>query len=202
MTRDQKPTTADLARLATLMHAGAPALEHRLDEMGGGFPSAGDGGRGNSAEGGPTATQALAHLHGGRTDDDGRALPGTTDVAVKERAEWERDLLRAIVAAEALWDRYVRLVQPRRGLVEMAEPTCELCDQVPDHSCTRYASVEVVTPARSKREKDTVRRLVLCSWCYQWQRPDRAGRLPNTGEVTAHAEGRRVRWPGAGRITA
>ena len=129
-------------------------------------------------------------------------MPPQADVEARERAEWDNDLRRALEAASVLWARYQRIVQPRRGLVEMAEPSCELCDQVPDHSCAKYASVEVVTPAKSKGAKDSVRRLVLCSWCYQWQRPDRAGRLPTLAQVTAHAEGRRVRWTGNGRIGA
>src|SRR5687768_5988583 len=98
MTIDPR-TVADplalLAELAAAMHHGRAAFEQRLDEMGGGYPSAGEGAPGNADNGGPTAAMALTHIRGGVLDKDGKVVEPKKDPAEIERKAYERHIAKA-----------------------------------------------------------------------------------------------------------
>lgn len=198
MTFDPR-TVADperaLAEIATALHLGSGAFHARLDELGAGYPSAGGGGTGNAAGGGPTLAAVIARL------DERRP-----DVAAQERAAWERDLHKALEHAGALWARYQRITHTRLGVEKLTDPGCELCAKIPcgcdrcsalsaPHWCAARYTVDHEEPAKPGRkgQAPTKRKLALCSSCYAFQRPDRFGRLPDHGEVLDHAEGRRRR---------
>lgn len=184
-----------LAEIASAMHHGRAAWDQRIDELGGGYPSQGEGSPGNASLGGPTAAAVIAIV------DDKR-----TDVADIERKAWERDLRKALEHAGAMWARYQRIVTPRMGVDMAKDPGCDLCSQITEghcdrctaygkaHWCAARYTVEVPEPAKRKGQPDTVRKVRLCSSCYSFQRPDQAGRLPDHGDVLDHAEGRRRRW--------
>lgn len=190
-----------LAELTSAMFHGRDGFEHRLGEMGGGYPSSGGGGNGSASGGGPTLAAVIAAV------DERR-----DDVARAEWSAWERDLRKALEHAGAMWARYQRIVNVRMGVEKLKDPGCELCAKVPcggtmcsrkgdgpyrcetidAHWCPVYASVEIVEDG--PRGTTIARKVALCSSCYEFQRPDRAGRLPDHGEVLDHAEGRRRRW--------
>jgi hypothetical protein len=195
----------ELALLAATLHDGDPAFRQRLGEMSGGFPSQGDGGHGGSASsGGPTLAAVIAKI------DDRRS-----DVADLERSTYERHIGRALTELQAALRVYDRIVQRRIGVSKLEDPGCELCAKVPcggtlckvskdgtyrcelmadaRHWCAKYASVPVITAGR-KGQPDVVTRVVLCSSCYEFNRPDAAARLPTHDEVLDHVEGRRRRW--------
>jgi hypothetical protein len=79
----------------------------------------------------------------------------------------------------------------------MTDVGCELCARVPEHRCPVYGVVEVVTESKAKRTEPQRHTLRLCEWCYTFNWPSRAGRLPVHEEVVAHSEGRKVRWTAA-----
>lgn len=185
-----------LARIATAMHHGRAIFDTRLDEIGGGYPSAGGGNHGNAANGGPTLAAVIANV------DEGRA-----DVAASERAEWDRNLRKALEHAAALWAQYQRLGQVRNAAPKLVDPGCELCAQVPcgdpkcrcaaidgRHYCPTRYTVERVVVSKRKGVADKVEPIGVCSSCYEFQRADRAGRLPSHDEVLDHVEGRRRRY--------
>ncbi|MCA1572723.1 MAG: hypothetical protein LC798_20995 [Chloroflexi bacterium] len=198
-----------LARITAAMLHGRAIREQRLDELGGGYPTAGGNGTGNADNGGPTAANALARIRGGRLDEHGNPLPVAVDVAHTERVAWERDLRKALEHAAALWAQHLRLGQLRDGAPKLTDPGCELCAQVPcdnpkcrcsaidgRHYCPTRYTVEVVDEPKPNRKgtAPTVRLVGVCSSCYEFQRADRAGRLPDHGEVLDHVEGRRRRY--------
>ena len=208
MTIDPRAVPDPLRTVAELTHAmlvGRPAFEQRLSELAGGYPSQGEGAPGNAANGGPTQSLALTHVHGGRVDAKGRALPAAVDVADMERAAFERDLRKALEHAGAMWARYQRITNTRLGVEKLTDPGCELCAKVPcgcdrcnaltgPHWCAaRYTIDHTVEPKR-KGQLPTTRPMKLCGSCYSFQRPDQAGRLPSHDDVLDHVEGRRRRW--------
>lgn len=171
-----------LAELSAAMHHGRDAFSQRVSEMGGYYPSKGEGAGTSHLTQPEAATEAL------------RA--GQRDVATIEMDDWERELQRAVDAACRAWDRYRRVVQPKGGVEKLAEPGCELCAKVPAHWRPVFGSLVIMTEPTSKKGRPTYRTLLLCQWCFQFTWPSRAGRLPVHDEVVAHAEGRRVRWHG------
>lgn len=192
----------DLATGAAALLDGNPAWVQRLGELRGGFPNHGDGGHGGTGDG-PTLAAVIASV------DEHR-----TDVADTLRTEFERHIALAAAEVEAALRVYDRVVQRRLGVAKIEDPGCELCAKVPcggtmckpvkggitrceaidaRHFCAKFASVPVITPGR-KGKPDTVTRVTLCSSCYDFQRPDAAGRLPTHDEVLDHVEGRRRRW--------
>jgi len=188
-----------LAELTTAMHHGRDAFEHRLDELGGGFPSAGQGSPGNAANGGPTLAAVIAAV------DDHR-----TDIADIERKGWERDQRKALEHVGAMWARYQRIVNVRMGVAMMTDPGCDLCAKVPcgdpkcrcsaldgRHYCETFATVTVVEPSKRKGQPDTERKVKLCVSCHDFNRERCAGRLPTHDEVLDHVEGRKRRWKSA-----
>lgn len=206
-----RPPDADplrsLAEMSAAMHHGRDAFDQRLDELGGGYPSAGGSGATRTAsEGGPTAAQAMTHIPGGVLDKQGRPVPVRSDVAELERKAWERELHKALEHASAMWARYQRIVNVRLGVEKLTDPGCELCAQVTEghcdrcnaltapHWCAARYTIDHTEPAKRKGQTPTTRKLALCSSCYSFQRPDQAGRLPDHGDVLDHAEGRRRRW--------
>jgi hypothetical protein len=193
-----------LAEIATALHLGSGAFRQRLDELAGGYPSAGEGAPGNAANGGPTLAAVIANL------DEHR-----TDVADVERAAYERDLRKALEHAAAMWARYQRVTNTRLGVDKITDPGCELCAKVPcggslcdkpkgtssyrcetvdAHWCPVYATVELREESRRKGQPDSLRKVALCSSCFEFNRPSRAGRLPTHDEVLDHVQGRRRRW--------
>lgn len=183
-----------LAELTSAMLHGREGFEHRLGEMGGGYPSNGGGGNGSASGGGPTLAAVIA------TVDERR-----DDVARAEWSAWERDLRKALEYAGAMWARYQRIVNVRMGVERLTDPGCEPCSQIPcgcdrcsalnaPHWCPTRYSVDVTEPSKRKGGAPTKRTVRLCSACYEFQRPDRAGRLPEHSDVLDHAENRRRRW--------
>ncbi len=193
-----------LAELSAAMHHGRDAFEQRLDELAGGYPTASEGvsGEYQGRGGGPTLAAIVGAL------DDKRS-----DVGDLERKAWERDLHKALENAGAMWARYQRIVNVRLGVEKVKDPGCDLCARVPcggtmcprhkgsgpyrcetidAHWCPVYASIEVTEDG--PRGTSITRKVALCSSCYEFQRADRAGRLPSHDEVLDHAEGRRRRW--------
>lgn len=180
-TRDERLN--ELVAIVMGVRFGMPGYDQRLVEMCSGFP-AGSGGSGSKGTvGRPVEAQVIANVDEHRRDPAQDAL-----------SDFDRKLEATLREAERLWDEYKRVAQPRMGVSKVVDPGCELCAKVPEHYCATSYTIDIEEPAKNKRAKATVHKMRLCSWCYQFQRPDRAGRLPNEGEVHAHAEGRRVRW--------
>ncbi len=172
--RKEGDPLAALVQVSAAMLHGRPALERRLGDFAGGYPS----GRRSVSAG---------------SSDDSRSAP--EDAAERERRKWLREVSSSLDAACRAWDTYVRLCEPKAGVVKLTDPGCDLCAPVPGHWCPAYGTRVVVSGPSTKR-KPEVRTLRLCEWCYQFTWPSRAGRLPTLEEVTAHAAGRRVRWHG------
>lgn len=181
MTRDEK--LAELVSIVTGILFGMPGYDQRLSELGGGFPAGSGSGNVKGSVGKPVEAQVIA------TMDERRGDP-----ADQARSDFDKRLLATLREAEALWSEYRRISQPRMGVSKVADPGCELCNQVPDHWCQTFATVEVTSTAKRRGHDPTVRRVRLCSWCYQFARPNRANRMPTLDEVGLHAQGKRVRW--------
>lgn len=197
MSRQDVDKLQALAELSAAMYHGRDGFEERLGEIAGGFPGGGGGG-------------GASELDSVEAAVDARVYGGQVDVAEAERAAWERDLRKSLDHALSAWERYKRIVQPRLGVARLTDPGCELCATVPcedprcrcsaidvRHWCATRYTVDIETPAKRNGDRPTVRRLRLCSSCYAFQRPDRAGRLPSHDEVLDHVEGRQRRWKAA-----
>lgn len=164
---------------------GMPGYDERLAQMTAGFPAMSGGGGSK----GTVSRPVEARL--GLTNDG--PTWGLDDPAATWTADFEKRLERTLREAEKLWDEYKRVAHPKRGAGPTKDPGCELCAKVPEHWCPTYSTIEITVVGR-KGAKPTVRRMPLCLWCYEFQRSDRAGRMPTDQEVQAHSEGRRVRW--------
>jgi len=163
---------AEVADLAAGVRFGWQGYADRLDEWGAGYRSSTRLGE-SSHSGGisdPTATRVVRSVEYSGPDPARCSISGFDD-----------RLRTAHVALLALYDAYASVAQPRLGADRQADPGCELCTEAGGYSHT-YSTPKIGTPPKPKR---------LCSWCYPFVR--RHGRLPTRAEVTAHAEGRRVR---------
>lgn len=180
--RAEDDKLAALADIVTAMHHGRPALDHRLDELAGGYSSKGTG----AGTGELTSAEAGAES----------AIEGQQDTAKREREAYLRDIAASLDKAARAWERYTRLVQPRDGVEKESDPGCDLCAEVEGHWCAVYGARVILTEPKSKKGRPQVRVLRLCQWCFQFTWPSRAGRLPEHEEVIAHSEQRRVNWKG------
>lgn len=177
----------DLVAIVNGVRWGMPGYNTSIVEKSAGFPAGGSSGGSKGAVSRPVETRL------GLNADVKNPEWGMDDPAATWQGDFDKRLEKAWRAAEELWQEYKRVGHPKRGAGPMKDPGCELCAKVPEHWCPTYATTEVVTVGK-KGAPDNVRRVPLCVWCYEFQRPDRAGRLPAEVEVVAHSEGRRVRW--------
>ena len=173
---------------------GMGGYDERLVSFGSGFPGGSGGGGSKGTVSRPVEAQVIA------TVDEHRADP-----AKEAQAEFDKRLEAAQRALNALWESYAKVATPRLGSSKIVDPGCELCAVVPcgcdrcsaqdhRHYCDVAYTVEHEIPAKRKGQPPSVRKYRLCSNCYEFQRSDRAGRLPSHDEVLDHVEGRRRRW--------
>jgi hypothetical protein len=184
----------ELVAIVNGIRWGMPGYDARLVEITGGFPAGGSGGGSKGTVSRPVEAQVIAAMDEHRTD------PGA-----EAQADFDKRLEVALREAERLWDEYTKIAQPRMGSSMVAKPGCELCALVPcgcdrcnaqdhRHHCDALYTVEQDMPAKRKGQQPTKRKVAVCSSCYEFQRADRAGRLPTHDEVLDHVEGRRRRW--------
>lgn len=194
MTRDER--LKELVSIVNGVYFGMPGYDQRLSEMCSGFSSRGDGGGAKGNVSRPVEQQVIANM------DEHRRDP-----AAEAQTDFDRRLSGALREAEALWEEYKRVAQPKLGVSKVTDPGCDLCSAIPcgcerckaldsPHWCaTRYTVERKEEPKPNRRgQQPKVHRFKLCSSCYEFQRDDRAGRLPTHDEVLDHAEGRRRRW--------
>ena len=183
----------ELVSIVNGIRWGMPGYDQRLVELGAGFPGGSGGGGSKGTVGRPVEAQVIANVDEHRTDP-----------AIEAQSEFDKRLEVALREAERLWAEYTKIAQPRMGSAMVTKPGCELCAVVPcgcdrcnaqdhRHHCDALYTVERETPKR-KGQPVTKRKIALCSSCYEFQRPDRANRLPSHDEVLDHVEGRRRRW--------
>lgn len=180
---DRLELLAQTCEMLNEVRWGHKAFTDRLAEMGdGGLPS----GEGNGRSGGhssPVERQLVPE--GG---EKGKVYSRHVDPAALELREFEHELRKAWKAATILHQRYTRIATPQSSPTKMTDPGCELCDQIPNHWCPTYVSIEVETSA--KKGKAMKRKLRVCWWCYRHFKAAEA--IPTIEQRTAHAEGRRV----------
>lgn len=173
----------ELVSIVNGIRWGMPGYDQRLVELSAGFRAGIGGGTAKGDHADPTCDQAAAIIEKNRKDP-----------AKDAQDQFDKRLLAAERAFSDLWDVYSAVAHVRLGVSRVEDPGCELCNEVPDHWCMTDTTIEVTSPPKRKGQPPTVRKLRLCSWCYQFQRPDRAGRRPEYHEVERHARGLRVRW--------
>lgn len=193
--RSRDERLRDILSTAAGICYGMDAYDERLVQFGSGFPAGSGGGGSKGTVSRPVEAQVIA------TVDEHRSDPAMT-----LGTEFDKRLEAANRAMDALWDVYAKVATPKMGVAKVSDPGCELCAQVPDncercvrsgmddHWCPTFATVERTIVAKRKGQPDAVVKTRLCSPCYEFARPDRAGRLPSHDEVLDHVEGRRRRW--------
>ena len=208
MTQHQPDPLHELFKYAAAMWHGRAAFDQRLDELVGGYPSAGEGSPGNAALGGPTAAAVVADMSPCRACEKAkRTCPPAHKVkpADKAKTAWERHIAQSLEEAGKAWAVYAAVANERLGVAMVKDPGCDLCAKVPcenpkcrcaaidnRHWCPVFGSVEVVE--KGARGAITKRIYKLCVSCHDFQRPRCAGRLPSHDEVLDHVEGRKRRW--------
>ena len=204
----------ELVSIVNGIRWGMPGYDARLVEMSAGFPGGSGGGGSKGSVSRPIEAQLGLNTKPPKSGEKEDPRWGLNDPAAEAQREFERHLEATLERAEQLWDTYKRMSVSRVGVEKITDPGCELCAQVPcggtmcarkgegpyrcqgvdDHWCPTFATVERTIVSKRKGQPDTVVKVRVCSSCYEFQRPDRANRLPTHDEVLDHVEGRRRRW--------